>query len=60
MRWQECRRVWSELMEQFIKVLREWLELFIDDCLDQECPHCNRPLNLPTEEDINKWLKEGK
>ena len=47
-------------MEQFIKVLREWLELFIDDCLDQECPHCNRPLNLPTSEDINKWLKGGK
>ena len=41
----------------FIKVI---LEVFMDDCLNQECPHCGRPLNLPNGEQIEKWLKGDK
>lgn len=35
------------------------LEAF-DDLIDTECPNCLRPLDLPSLEDIQEWLKEEK
>lgn len=32
----------------------------IDDLCDSECPHCNRPLNLPSDGDIENWLEGDK
>ena len=32
----------------------------INETCDSECPHCNRLLNLPDEEQIEKWLKGEK
>ena len=42
------------------RVIREAIDAFICYKIDSECPHCNRPLNLPSEEDIEKWLKGEK
>lgn len=47
-------------MEEFIKALKQWLEGFINDLVDCECPSCGRMLNLPDSEDIEKWLKGEK
>ena len=47
-------------MEEFIKALKQWLEDFMNDLVDSECPSCGRMLNLPTSEDIEAWLKGEK
>jgi len=41
----------------FVKAAREYIEAFMNDCLDQECPYCNRLLDLPDSEQIETWLK---
>lgn len=51
------REAFKDVILGFLEAV---LENFIDDCLDQECPHCNRPLNLPDEERIKNWLKGEK
>ena len=43
-----------------IKAVGEWLEDFINDLIDCECPSCGRMLNLPNSVDIEKWLKGEK
>ncbi len=49
-------------MEQdpLIKNLVDWLELFILDLCDVECPNCQKMLSYPTSEDIENWLKGEK
>ena len=39
------------------EILKELIIVFRDNQLDQECPHCNRPLSLPTDEDIENYIK---
>lgn len=46
--------------ESPITELAEWCEKLISETCDSECPHCNRPLNLPSDEDIENWLKGEK
>ena len=43
-----------------IRLVALWLVKFINELCDNECPHCQRPINLPTSEDIEKWLKGEK
>lgn len=54
----------QKMERQLDKDLREnlaaWLGLFIGRLCDSECPHCNRPLNLPGEEQIENWFKGEK
>ena len=40
--------------------LARWIMELINETCDSECSHCNRPLNLPSDEDIEKWLRGEK
>jgi len=43
-----------------LSLLKVIIEDFLDNKVDRECPQCGRMLNLPDEEDIEKWLKGEK
>lgn len=47
-------------MDVLIKLMAEWMTVLMEDTCDSECPHCNKPLSLPSEQDIENWLKEEK
>ena len=50
-----------QMVEQILLAFSKGLiESFMDDNIGEECPHCNQPLNLPDEEDIENWLKGEK
>ena len=51
------RQMVEQILLAFFKGL---IGSFIDECIDMECPHCNRPLNLPDSEEIENWLKGEK
>lgn len=36
------------------------IETAMNDLIDMECPNCLRPLDPPSLEDIQEWLKEEK
>lgn len=56
----DIKEMKEQLDRELIEYLATWLELFVVRLCDSECPHCNRPLPLPNDEDIEKWLKGEK
>lgn len=49
-----------ENVARVIGIEADLIERAINETCDSECPHCNRPLNLPSDEDIENWLKGEK
>ena len=52
----KARLVHDEAKLYNAEVIRE----LIYSLVDLECPYCFKPLDLPSLEDIQEWLKEEK
>ena len=46
--------------EKLLWVIARMIDDFIDAREDAECPHCQKPINQITFEDIENWLKGEK
>jgi len=51
----------QEIIEsKFSEIIAGIIDAFIDEKIDYECPHCKKPINQVTFEDIESWLKGEK